>query len=161
MVPGSTLRYGSSFWMETEMPRDLRILPRLAVVMPLPTELTTPPVTKMNFGMASRVRACSKDATGGGQGGSTNICVNWERGTGNREQGTEDREQSARATAKEHSEIGHAGVRFDWLAVGERKKSMECSRLRGGAAALEDGGEGVANEFQACGWCGDIDGDEL
>ena len=25
----------------------------LAVVMPLPTELTTPPVTKMNFGMAS------------------------------------------------------------------------------------------------------------
>jgi hypothetical protein len=115
----------------------------------------------MNFGMASRVRACSKDATGGGQGGSTNICVNWERGTGNREQGTEDREQSARATAKEHSEIGHAGVRFDWLAVGERKKSMECSRLRGGAAALEDGGEGVANEFQACGWCGDIDGDEL
>src|SRR4029078_3230036 len=38
--------------METVMPRDLRILPRLAVVMPLPTELTTPPVTKMNFGMA-------------------------------------------------------------------------------------------------------------
>jgi hypothetical protein len=108
----------------------------------------------MNFGMASRVRACSKDATGGGQGGSTNICVNWELGTGNRE-------QSARATAKELSEIGHAGVRFDWLTVGERKKSMECSRLRGGAAALKDGGEGVADEFQACGGCGDIDGDEL
>src|SRR5688572_6257985 len=51
MVPGSTLRYGSSFCMETEMPRDLRILPRLAVVIPLPTELTTPPVTKMNLGM--------------------------------------------------------------------------------------------------------------
>src|SRR5438309_11603412 len=53
MVPGSTLRYGSSFWMQTEMLRDLRMRPRAAVVMPLPTELTTPPVTKMNFGMLS------------------------------------------------------------------------------------------------------------
>src|SRR5438477_1233781 len=39
--------------MQTEMLRDLRIRPRAAVVMPLPTELTTPPVTKMNFGMLS------------------------------------------------------------------------------------------------------------
>src|SRR5690554_3382599 len=37
--------------METVTPRDLRILPMLAVVIPLPTELTTPPVTKMNLGM--------------------------------------------------------------------------------------------------------------
>lgn len=29
------------------MPRDLRIRPIAAVVMPLPTELTTPPVTNM------------------------------------------------------------------------------------------------------------------
>src|SRR3990172_8381614 len=47
MVPGSTLRYGSSFWTTTGMLRDLRILPMAAVVMPLPTELTTPPVTNM------------------------------------------------------------------------------------------------------------------
>src|SRR5439155_15640665 len=39
--------------MQTEMLRDLRMRPRAAVVMPLPTELTTPPVTKMNFGMLS------------------------------------------------------------------------------------------------------------
>src|SRR5206468_13088163 len=39
--------------MQTEMLRDLRMRPRAAVVMPLPTELTTPPVTKMNFGRVS------------------------------------------------------------------------------------------------------------
>src|SRR3989304_8089512 len=33
--------------MTTGTLRDLRILPMVAVVMPLPTELTTPPVTKM------------------------------------------------------------------------------------------------------------------
>src|SRR3972149_4916509 len=33
--------------MTTEMLRDLRILPMAAVVMPLPTELTTPPVTNI------------------------------------------------------------------------------------------------------------------
>src|SRR5919108_3169128 len=37
--------------METVTFRLLRIRPRAAVVMPLPTELTTPPVTKMYFGM--------------------------------------------------------------------------------------------------------------
>src|SRR5438132_14325417 len=39
--------------MQTEMLRDLRMRPRAAVVMPLPTELTRQPVTKMNFGMLS------------------------------------------------------------------------------------------------------------
>src|SRR3990172_3229066 len=33
--------------MTTETPRDLRSLPMAAVVMPLPTELTTPPLTNM------------------------------------------------------------------------------------------------------------------
>ena len=47
MVPGSTLRYGSSFWMVTATPRLLSSRPIDAVAMPLPTELTTPPVTKM------------------------------------------------------------------------------------------------------------------
>src|SRR5574338_246575 len=42
--------------METEMSRDLRMRPRAAVVMPLPTELTTPPVTKMYFGICSSRR---------------------------------------------------------------------------------------------------------
>ena len=51
MVPGSTFRYGSSFWMETLRPRDLRMRPMAAVAIPLPTELTTPPVTKMYFGI--------------------------------------------------------------------------------------------------------------
>src|SRR5579883_1406509 len=49
MVPASTLIYGSSFCMVTEKPRFLRRRPRDAVVMPLPMEETTPPVTRMYF----------------------------------------------------------------------------------------------------------------
>src|SRR6478672_7899764 len=47
IVPGSTLRYGSSFCMTTRRPRAVSRLPRLAAVRPLPREETTPPVTKM------------------------------------------------------------------------------------------------------------------
>ena len=55
IVPGSTLRYGSSFWMQTGTPRLLRDPPEwAAVVMPFPTELTTPPVTKIYFGIPPR-----------------------------------------------------------------------------------------------------------
>src|SRR4029079_3222175 len=46
MVPGSTLRYGSSFCMVTRSPRDFRTLLRLEAVRPLPREEATPPVTK-------------------------------------------------------------------------------------------------------------------
>src|SRR5215210_474091 len=46
MVPGSTLRYGSSFCMETRNPRATSRLPRLDAVSPLPSEEATPPVTK-------------------------------------------------------------------------------------------------------------------
>jgi hypothetical protein len=47
MVPGSTFRYGSSFWTETLRPRLFRIVPIEATVIPFPTELTTPPVTNI------------------------------------------------------------------------------------------------------------------
>src|SRR5665648_1240730 len=47
IVPGSTLRYGSSFCMATRMPRDRSRRPRLEAVKPLPSEEATPPVTKM------------------------------------------------------------------------------------------------------------------
>src|SRR6201991_4459096 len=46
MVPGSTLRYGSSFCMVTRNPRDFSRLPRLEAVSPLPSEEATPPVTQ-------------------------------------------------------------------------------------------------------------------
>src|SRR3712207_420553 len=46
MVPGSTLRYGSSFCIETLRPRATSRLPRLEAVRPLPSEEATPPVTK-------------------------------------------------------------------------------------------------------------------
>src|ERR1700738_1927089 len=46
MVPGSTLRYGSSFCMVTRRPRALSSAPRLEAVSPLPREEATPPVTK-------------------------------------------------------------------------------------------------------------------
>src|SRR6478609_7955264 len=47
IVPGSTFRYGSSFCITTRRPRAVRRLPKLAAVKPLPSEETTPPVTKM------------------------------------------------------------------------------------------------------------------
>src|SRR4051795_2294394 len=49
MVPGSTLRYGSSFCIVTRRPRERRSRPRLEAVRPLPREEATPPVTKMCF----------------------------------------------------------------------------------------------------------------
>src|SRR5712692_2163176 len=49
MVPGSTLRYGSSFWRETLRWRAFRMFPIDAAVIPLPSEETTPPVTKTYF----------------------------------------------------------------------------------------------------------------
>src|SRR5690242_21917400 len=49
MVPGSTLMYGSNFWIVTLRPRSTRSLPNEAAAMPLPRDETTPPVTKMYF----------------------------------------------------------------------------------------------------------------
>jgi hypothetical protein len=49
MVPGSTFRYGSSFWRETLRWRAFRMFPMDAAVMPFPREETTPPVTKTYF----------------------------------------------------------------------------------------------------------------
>src|SRR5829696_2059728 len=70
------------------MPRDLRILPRLAVVIPLPTELTTPPVTKMNFGMDPAINVAPKMLRAGGQGRQRTFVLQGWQGTGNREPGT-------------------------------------------------------------------------
>src|SRR5687767_3495595 len=47
MVPGSTFRYGSNFIIVTRSPRSTRRRPRDAAAIPLPSEETTPPVTKM------------------------------------------------------------------------------------------------------------------
>src|SRR2546421_12910794 len=46
MVPGSRWRSGSGFWGETGRPGAFRMFPIDAVVMPFPSEVTTPPVTK-------------------------------------------------------------------------------------------------------------------
>src|SRR5713226_9874701 len=53
MVPGSTLRYGSSFCKETVRLRAFRMFPNDAAVIPLPSEETTPPVTKTYFDIAT------------------------------------------------------------------------------------------------------------
>src|SRR4051794_18882549 len=45
IVPGSTLRYGSSFCMDTRSPRIFSSRPRLEAVSPLPRDDATPPVT--------------------------------------------------------------------------------------------------------------------
>src|SRR5271156_4303785 len=49
MVPGSTLRYGAIFWSVARRPRDSSRQPMEAAARPLPSEDTTPPVTKMYF----------------------------------------------------------------------------------------------------------------
>src|SRR5436190_8182916 len=54
MVPGSTLRYGSNFMIVTRIPRSTRSRPIDAAAIPLPSDETTPPVTKM-------YRVCSFD----------------------------------------------------------------------------------------------------
>src|ERR1700716_2213934 len=51
MVPASTLMYGSSFWIDTDTPRLFSSRPNEAAVIPFPSELTTPPVKKMNLAM--------------------------------------------------------------------------------------------------------------
>src|SRR5215472_7581441 len=54
MVPGSTLRYGSSFCMLTRRPRSFSNLPMLDAVSPLPRLEATPPVTKRCLVVAGR-----------------------------------------------------------------------------------------------------------
>src|SRR5882757_5218589 len=61
IVPGSTLRYGSSFCIVTRRPRAVSNWPRLEAVSPLPSEEATPPVTKTCLVM----RACDKSGSRG------------------------------------------------------------------------------------------------
>jgi hypothetical protein len=49
IVPGSTFRYGSNFWTSTFRPRAFSSRPSDAAVIPLPSDETTPPVTKTYF----------------------------------------------------------------------------------------------------------------
>src|SRR5207247_148749 len=49
MVPASTLMYGSIFWSVTRKPRASSSEPMDAEASPLPSDDTTPPVTKMYF----------------------------------------------------------------------------------------------------------------
>src|SRR3954451_20335217 len=57
IVPGSTLRYGSSFCIVTRRPRALRSDPRLEAVRPLPSEEATPPVTNRCLVLPAGVRS--------------------------------------------------------------------------------------------------------
>src|SRR6266849_4207254 len=53
MVPASTLMYGSIFCSVTRKPRASNSAPIEAAARPLPSDDTTPPVTKMYFGANS------------------------------------------------------------------------------------------------------------
>src|SRR6185295_8886725 len=57
IVPGSTLRYGSSLIRVTLRPRDSRMAASDADAMPLPKEDTTPPVTNTYLVMSFGLRA--------------------------------------------------------------------------------------------------------
>src|ERR1051326_2554675 len=52
MVPGSTLRYGSNFCRLTLSPRLSSRHPSDAAASPLPSDDTTPPVTKIYFAIS-------------------------------------------------------------------------------------------------------------
>src|SRR5438105_14373421 len=70
MVPGSTFRYGSSFCRETVRWRAFRMFPIDAAVMPLPSDETTPPVTKTYFDIEDPPGGFSN---GTGDGGRPNV----------------------------------------------------------------------------------------
>src|SRR6185312_8561294 len=54
MVPGSTLRYGSSLRKRTLYPRACKSAPSAADARPFPREETTPPVMKINRAMGGQ-----------------------------------------------------------------------------------------------------------
>src|SRR5215471_19922056 len=60
MVPGSTFRYGSHFWIVILKPRLSRRQPIEEAATPLPKEETTPPVTNIYFGAIRVVRAATR-----------------------------------------------------------------------------------------------------
>src|SRR6185369_8555344 len=60
MVPASTLMYGSIFCNVTRKPRASSSEPMEADASPLPSDDTTPPVTKMYFAATSSLRLGSK-----------------------------------------------------------------------------------------------------
>src|ERR1700683_2386000 len=64
MVPGSTLMYGSSLHIVTRRPRHLRSRPSEEAVRPFPSELETPPVTKMNLLTPPSARGASRRVIG-------------------------------------------------------------------------------------------------
>src|SRR5680860_438151 len=68
MVPGSTLRYGSNFWITTLNPRLFSIRPNEAAVMPLPRDETTPPVTNTCFAMYLSSPVAVESGRGGTRG---------------------------------------------------------------------------------------------
>ncbi len=58
MVPASTLMYGSIFWRVTRKPRASSREPIDAAASPLPSEDTTPPVTKMYLVVTASLSFC-------------------------------------------------------------------------------------------------------
>src|SRR5687767_13354053 len=58
------LMYGSNFWSATFRPRATSSRPIEAAAMPLPSEETTPPVTKMNFVVWCRALGCIIQSSG-------------------------------------------------------------------------------------------------
>jgi hypothetical protein len=73
IVPASTLMYGSSFWIDTETPRLFSSRPSEAAVIPFPSELTTPPVKKMNLAMGMLRFAERSNDTGSGAGAHSSV----------------------------------------------------------------------------------------
>src|SRR5579872_6303384 len=70
--------YGSSFWIETLIPRALSSRPSEAAVMPLPSELTTPPVKKIYFAISGCLYSGLRDRLPS-QTGKAAVCTHVSR----------------------------------------------------------------------------------
>src|SRR4051794_16480615 len=142
IVPGSTLRYGSSFCIVTRRPRALRRLPRLDAVRPFPSEEATPPVTNTclvgvplitELHPTAEMRAARSRRTGLGQGNCSVRARRTERAALHAER-PDQCERRGHATERGLHAVDRRCVLGRRLGA----EPPEIARGRGGAAAPGD-----------------------
>src|SRR5215208_6749617 len=135
IVPGSTLMYGSNFWIVTDSPRATSNRPREAAAMPFPSAETTPPVTKMK-----RVSGRLSDIKSLGSPVYSPDRRTTRRPSGGREQllGVAAGGRVGRLGAEHPAQLGHDSVALERLDGGERGVGLgglldpEMARREGG-----------------------------
>ena len=137
--------YGSSLRLVTRMPREARIAASDAAAMPLPSEETTPPVTKTNLVMATRSRKFAilpgdrADARTRRPGGGAPTAREAERGR------SATRTASRPSSASTASIAGVCGV----PATSTRSGIMTCGGFRPCRAAAAFSAAPIASRVQS------------